>query len=121
MCTNVLSYFINHKYLQFLNKVTKIQQGIFVILGIIFIILIVNNFTLIYYSKGITKLFFLLLAILFLLGIFFHIIKIFIDNPKYLDNKYLSISYCIQLIGLVIGFIYLLIKFIQLTLLLLLG
>jgi len=58
MCSRILSYLINSKYLQFLKKITTLQRAIFVILGVSFVIFSVNNFEYLYYLKGLKKLFF---------------------------------------------------------------
>ena len=121
MCSRILSYLISSKYFHFLKKVTTFQRAIFVISGISFVIFIVNNFEYFYYSKGLNKIILLLITILFLIGTFFHILKIFIDKEKYLDIKSIAISYCLQLIGITIGLLYLIFKFLKLTFFLIFG
>jgi len=107
MCDKLLLYLIDSKYLQFLKNVSTLQRLIFVIFGFSFVIFAVNNFEYLYNSEGVAKVILILVSILLLIGTFLHIVKFFIDQERYMNVTPIRISYCLQLIGIAIGIIYL--------------
>jgi len=115
MCSKVLSYLISSKYFHFLKKVSTFQQVVFVILGFSFVVFLVNKFEYFYYLTGLNKIILLLVIVFFLVGTFLHILKIFIDKKGYLDIKPIATSYCLQLVGIIIGLLYLLYKIVAIV------
>jgi len=110
MCKKVLEYFTTHSYLKFIYKISKFQQALFNIFGFILIIVSVENFSFIYHSDGVIKLLIYLIIILFLFGGFLNMIKTFIDANEWFRFKYYLVSFCLYLIGLIIGIFYFIFK-----------
>ena len=121
LCRKIINYLINFKYFQFLEKITKTQHYIYTVSAFILVILGVNFFGYLYHLEGLGKLFvFLLLIIFFILGIM-NGIKVIIDNLGDFQNKFMVRYYCLQFILIITILIFLIYKFFNLALMLILN
>ena len=115
MCYKFLNYISNFKISSFLKKIILVNNIKSTLIITFFIAISIYFAKYIYYSGGIIKLIIFFIAIIFLINAIFR--GIYIVNEGRADwknNKYYTFYICMQFIGVILGLIYFIFKFLNL-------